>query len=94
MENEFVAAAVNALLSLEGREIVQVKMHGGYFVGAVQGQQQVGELGDTLPPTGKTLELKMTHVFAGVYVKCSTPGKKAEFLIPWPNIKGVTYRLT
>lgn len=65
------------------RQVTYVKLHGGdAFVPGI------GGLGTTLPPTGKSLELRMYHGSEGVEMVINN---KIETLIPWANIQIVVY---
>lgn len=69
--------------NLNGRAISYAKLQTGTFIPGF------GNIGDTLPPMGKTLNLQMLHTDPGLYVNINN--FKAEALIPWANVQVALY---
>lgn len=63
------------------RTVKYVKFHQGIFVPGF------GTVGDTLPSSSKTINLTMTHLEEGLFLKLNS----TEVLVPWANVVLAVY---
>lgn len=67
---------------MTNREVKYAKFHAGLFIPGGP-----GNVGDTLPSSSKTLNVKMFATAEGLFVNANN----VEALVPWPNVIVAVY---
>lgn len=62
------------------REVTYAKFHSGLFI------PSLGTIGDTLPSSSKSFDLKMHMTSDGLFLKIRQAGKQTEVLVPSANV--------